>query len=466
MLTDMKRVIRLRLKMKSIKHIIIIYYAIIAVVFLLFTYLVPLDASMDRTIKVILGSYLLVFPVVFFYTLRYALHIFLFSLAFISGFYGFYHHSIDNHSISNALYFTFRLYLLDLADVFTQDGSSPVRYPLILEIARWTAASYTITTIFIAMYRTLEKKISLFIAQSIGKHHIIFGYNSKSHYLIQDLCAHNERVIVVDDKFTPETQNMLEEMKVIVIQAPINDEDIFRVCSAKKAESISLFHENDQESLYVLMNLEKFSQNKNIKLSFVKLLIHIEDNRYKTELISFLEKVEHFSFPVEVINVYEEVARRFWMQHSYIFKEQKDAHVLVVGYDSLGKQIVSEGEKAHYQSGTNQTYTMTLLEKFPEYQQQDNVEKIPFDIRKESLKTVIEKQQKVFTHIFICLDEDYIDLMEGVELSEVFSDTPIYMNFTDESIEQTFMIATTKTEKSLYSTGTIQDVLTKKYLDI
>src|SRR5690625_3761964 len=135
--------------------------------------------SMHRTITSILCLYLLEFPVVLLFTLRYALHVFLFSLAFISGFYGFYHHSVDNHSISNALYFTFRLYLLDLADVFTQDGSSPIRYPLLLEIARWTAASYTITTIFIAMYRTLERKISLFIAQSIGKHHIIFSYNEK-----------------------------------------------------------------------------------------------------------------------------------------------------------------------------------------------------------------------------------------------------------------------------------------------
>src|SRR5690625_3984921 len=118
-----KWVIKLRVKIKSIKHIIIVYYAMIGISFLLFIYFAPFDASMDRTISIILCFYLLVFPVVFLYTLRYALHIFLFSLAFITGFYGFYHHSIDNHSISNALYFTFRLYLLDLADVFTHDGS-------------------------------------------------------------------------------------------------------------------------------------------------------------------------------------------------------------------------------------------------------------------------------------------------------------------------------------------------------
>src|SRR5699024_10184282 len=138
MIILMKLVNRLIEKFKSMKLIIILYYIAIIAMLLLFTFLVSMNTSMDRTIKIILCIYLFVFPVVFFYTLRYALHVFLFVLAFISGFYGFYHHSIDKHSISNALYFTFRLYLLDLADVFTQDGSSPIRYPLLLEIARWT----------------------------------------------------------------------------------------------------------------------------------------------------------------------------------------------------------------------------------------------------------------------------------------------------------------------------------------
>src|SRR5699024_6254027 len=102
------------------KHIIILYYIAIIAMRMLFTILAPMDAYMDESIIIILCIYLFVFPVVFFYTLRYALHVFLFVLAFISGFYGFYHHFIDNHSISSSIYFTFRLYLLYLADVFTQ----------------------------------------------------------------------------------------------------------------------------------------------------------------------------------------------------------------------------------------------------------------------------------------------------------------------------------------------------------
>lgn len=456
----------LRDKFKSIQHIILLYYVVIGAVILLFTFFVPMDASMDSTIKLILCVYLLVFPMVLLCTLRYALHVFLFLLAFIAGFYGFYHYSVDQHSISNALYFTFRLYLLDLADVFTVDGSSPIRYPLLLEIARWTAASYTITTIFIAMYRTLEKKISLFTAQVMGNHHIIFSYNEKSHDLIQNLCANRESVIVVDEKITPKTQNMLEDMKVIVIQAPIRDETIFQVTGVKKAASISLFHPSDQDSLTVLMNLEKFAREKNIQLSFKKLLIHIDDNRYKAELNSFLEKVEHFSFPVEVINVYEALAKRFWKQHLSLFEEPRPYHFLIVGYHALGKQIVQEAERIYREHSPAYPLNVTILDAFPKISHSNHIEKIPFQIEKDSLKNVIDEHQHKLTHIFICFDEDYIDLMEGIDLSETFPNTPIYMSFTDESIEQTLMIATTKTEKSLYSIGIVQDVLTKEYLGI
>ena len=456
----------LRERLKETKHIILFYYAIIGATILLFRMFVTMDNSMDSAITIILCVYLLVFPVVILFTLRYALHIFLFLLAFISGFYGFYHHSIDDHSISNALYFTFRLYLLDFADVFTQDGSSPIRYPILLEIARWTAASYTITTIFIAMYRTLEREISLFIAQSIGKHHIIFSYNEKSHYLIQDLCANNERVIVVDEKFTPETQSMLEEMKVIVIQSSIDDEDVFRICGVKKAASISLFHEKDQESLHTLMQLERYAQQKHISFTLNKLMIHIEESRYKAELIAFLEKVEHFSFPVEVMNVYEEVAKRFWKYHQTVFEGQADIHMLIIGYEAFGQRLAQEARKKHHESNSKQKLTITALDKFLDYQLKNNIEKIPFDIEIDSLKGLIEEKKNIYTHIFICLDEDYIDLMEGIELSEIFPHIPIYMKFTDERIEQTIMISTTKTKKSLYSTGIIQDVLTKEYLDL
>jgi len=449
-------------KFDAIKHIIGMYYIVVAIIVVGFYYFAPYDTSMNHTIVTIIIAYLLLFPIVMFYTLNYALHVFLFTLAFITGFYGFYHHSVEDHSISNALYFTFRLYLLDLADVFTQDGSSPIKYPLLLEIARWTAASYTISTIFIAMYRTLEKEIALFIAQTFGKHHIVFSYNEKNLLLIRDLIRRKERVIVVDEEFSPETENMLEQMKVTVIHASIKDENVFQISGIKRAKSVSLFHDNDQESLYVLMHLDEYIRKKNFQSTVKKVIVQIENERYQSELVSFLNKVEHFSFPVEIINVYEEIAKRFWQNHENILEDDSNLNFLVVGYERLGKQI----DHRALDVSSEKKLTFTVLDHFSEEEKKGSIEVISFNIEIDSLRSFIAKRKDDYSYIFICLDEDYVDLMEGIDLSELFPNTPIYMNFTDESIEQTFLIATTKTKKSLYSIGTMQDVLTKDYLNI
>ena len=56
--------------------------------------------------------------------------------------------------------------------------------------------------------------------------------------------------------------------------------------------------------------------------------------------------------------------------------------------------------------------------------------------------------------------------MEGIDLSEIFPETPIFMNFSDKMIDHTFKIVTTESEKTLYSMGTLKDVLTKEILKL
>ena len=154
------------------RRLITHYYIIASVAVLLFVWATRNEEAIDPVILSILAVYVLVFPVVILYTLKYAVHIFLFLLAFITGFYSYYHYSVEAHSVLNALYFTFQLYILVVSDVFTQEGSSLTQYPLIVELARWSAASYTIATLFIAMYRTLEMSILLVFYQVVGNHTI------------------------------------------------------------------------------------------------------------------------------------------------------------------------------------------------------------------------------------------------------------------------------------------------------
>src|SRR5699024_9429246 len=81
------------------------YYLAIIISIVLLNDFVSAEASLNSSIAVIFLIYLLVFPIVFIYTYRYALHIFLFMLAFISGIYGFWYDSIEPHSLLNAIYF-------------------------------------------------------------------------------------------------------------------------------------------------------------------------------------------------------------------------------------------------------------------------------------------------------------------------------------------------------------------------
>src|SRR5699024_10397544 len=122
--------------------------------------------------------------------------------------------------------------------------------------------------------------------------------------------------------------------------------------------------------------------------------------------------------------------------------------------------------KVRRKNELNHECTITVLGDFTSRVNVGNMEQIPFNIKEESFTEILKSEQKRFTHIFICLDEDNMDLLEGIELSELFPEIPIYINLTNESSEQAFMITTTETDKSLFSIGMMRDVMTKDYLNL
>lgn len=69
------------------RRLIMHYYIVAGVAALLFGWSARNGEAMDPVILIILAVYVLVFPVVIVYTRKYAVHIFLFLLAFITGFY-------------------------------------------------------------------------------------------------------------------------------------------------------------------------------------------------------------------------------------------------------------------------------------------------------------------------------------------------------------------------------------------
>lgn len=459
------------------KRLILHYYIVALLAGMLFWQWARNEEVIDGVIITILAVYILVFPVVILYTRKYAVHLFLFILAFITGFYSFYHYSVEPHSVLNALYFTFQLYLLVITDVFTTDGSSLLHYPLIVEIARWSAALYTISTLFIAMYRLLEMSILLVFYQIAGNHYVVFGYNENSRTFMEDLRKHKKRVILVTEQISSEAVGYLEDLKIVVIRPNENEENIYTKCGLDRAGNVILLHEKDMDNLNEFMNIDYFFEKRSKKQPAFSLFIHIQEatsRRLFTELEEGRSSKER-TFQVQIINYYELFVENLFMKYPIDKKDYaaESLHLLIIGFGLMGQRIT---QKAIAQREGNGTILVTALDKhmnkiMPEWDQQNPnitsqaaISLQSFDVESETLESIINKQDIPITHIYVCLHKDYLDVLAGIELSNQFPTTPIFIEFSENSIAEKWIQSKVSGKRLIYSTGTFKDVLTEEKL--
>ncbi|MHA6250786.1 NAD-binding protein [Oceanobacillus sp. CAU 1775] len=461
------------------KKLIVHYYIVAVIAMFLFWFFVSKEAAIDPVIFTILIIYLLVFPLTILYIRKYAVHIFLFLLAFITGFYSFYHYSLDDHSILNAFYFTFQLFLLMVADVFSSDGSVLLEYPLIVEIARWSAALYTISTIFIAMYRMLENSILLIFYQLKGNHTIVFGYNKNSLALIEDLRKKKKHIILIAEHPPQEVVDYLETLKVAVIHHYDLNENMYAKCGVERAENIILLHEDDVDNLNEFMSLrDSFESHKwnNRKLT---VYIHLQEpmsRKLFIELEQTTVKSKQY-FQIQQINLYESFVDDLFERHAISIHGEKSSpmHLLIIGFGLLGQQIALKAATENNSLEKSQL-KITALDKamkrikpefgrnYSELQQLTDMTFHTFDVTIDTIEKVIKEQVQPITHIFICLHDDALDLWSGIELSNQFPDIPIYLEFSDGSFAEKWIESEVSGDRLMYSLGTFDKILTEEKL--
>lgn len=461
------------------RRLILHYYIIAVIVAVLFGWASKNEEAIDTVILTILAVYVLVFPIVILYTRKYAAHIFLFLLAFITGFYSFYHYSVDEHSILNALYFTFQLYLLDVTDVFTPDGSSLLHYPLIVEVARWSAALYTISTLFIAMYRLLETSILLVFYQVVGNHTIVFGYNENSVDFIEDLRKKKKRVILVADQIPDEVVDYLEELKVVVLHNRDKEDNIYTKCGLSSAKSVVLLHEEDVDNLNELMDMRYDFGRHSKKNPDLTVYLHLQDITSK-KLFLDLERTtmkQNRYFQVKLINLYELFVDNLFEKYPIYGKHQEvtPVHLLIIGFGPLGQHIALNAINQSEQFGKHAPHITAIDKSMPKIKQewQRNYPEIAsrapitlhsIDVTSEPLENLIRSQNRPVTQIYVCLHEDHLDLWAGIELSTKFPEIPIYIEFSEGSIAERWIQSEVSGNRLMYSTGTFKGVLTEEGL--
>lgn len=379
---------------------------------------------------------------------KYFLPGFFILFTLVSGIYGFCQHSYDlyKHSFVNSVYSTIRLFFLDVDPVFNEAANKYVKLPLPVELARWTAAISTITTIglFLLKYFGLSLKGDLY--SLFGGHVIVAGYNEKSSILIKNLREEKHRVSVIAENFSDDEKRELFKLGVPIYLDESKDlANMLIKCGALKAKHVILFHEDD------FINLENYIsiQNEVNPVNQLQVSLHLEHPKsmqvYERMLKEENDKMRSYSFSTSQL-----VAEKMLMDHPlYLGYENQlrrpdgdPLHLLFIGFGKSNQRIAFQAlNLCHFLTKNKIKFTIfdrDIKKVKKEWgflaKKANDLADIQFksiDIAKHDIKEELAKLNASITHVFLSLQDDFLDMIEGLELIEPLPDVPVFIKMMD-----------------------------------
>lgn len=378
-----------------------------------------------------------------------------FTIAFVSGVYGFLTQTYSDYPLLNAIYSTFRLFLLDVDTVFNAEGNKYVNLPLSVEIARWSAAFYTISTISLLLFRYFRQTIKVNWMIFRGKHILIFGYNAHSAILLENLAKDRHRVVVVEDKLSDEQRNQIHQLGAAYYPGSSQDQTTLKRVSLLSSKHVVLMHMDDSRNLDDYLSIRNHVEQKTTE-NTIQLFIHIENK--KTEQI--LENItkndvkNHFitRLRTRFFNTYQLHAEQLLEKHplhqGYESRLRKAGgeplHLLFIGFGKMNQHLAYQAlHRTHYISAGKTKITVfdreiQKVKKDWDYFAPfaDKVAEIHFhsiDLHKEKIDDQLASIEKP-THVFVSLYDDYLDMMEGLQLTYCLKDVPIFIKMQDNRL--------------------------------
>lgn len=403
----------------------------------------------------------------------------------ISGVYGFHYHAWKDYSVANSLYSTLRLFVIDIDNVFTKEGDNFVAYPLEVEIARWSAALYLISTVFQIAYLFFYRTMKLFFYKLIGNHYVIVGYQEQSKILIKDLCEKGEHVILLTEGegLSSTEKEFLNELGVVVLVGPKTEHDLYDKAGLNRAGYCILFDVDDSSNLDELISIKEYFLHRPRLGKPLNILLHL--SKYQSmilyeEIEKEVSKLEEIL--VRIMNTNRLIADQLLNEHPlYLHYEDRvkdpvgePLHLLFVGFDGTNQQVALKAmERAHF--FTLSPLTITVLDReiekaekswFRSYPKSRHVARfkfVAFDIDTESLESFIDDTDRSYTHVFISTGDDYLNIMEGIRLSKWLKNLPVFISVKDEGLLSYQVYQKNREQANLYCFGNYDKVLTKEY---
>lgn len=397
-------------------------------------------------------------PVFFFESLKkHRKKSLLLFIAVSSGLYGFLVTPIAEYTFLNALYSTFRLFILDVDSVFSEGGSKFTQLPLAIEIARWSGAAYTITTVFSILYMVFSQSIKLFSYKLFGKHIVISGYSEKVKTLAESFQRDFKKVVLLTEEISKTEKNYLKELGVIVLVGKQGDPQLYKRAQLLRADYFIIFHEEDSKNLDEYLALAEFLKTKEKLGKLKRVILHISYQQSyelfeEVELQIRKDNKPASQLSVKTMNIHrltaEHLLNQYPLYHSYKQRLRDPLgaplHLLFIGFGRTGQQLALNAiERSHFMNP--EPISITVLDKdakrvekrwkdnYPKNHKVVNLSFKEVDISIDSVDDYILSSEQPFTHIFLCLQDDYQDIMEGINLAKAIPDIPVYLRVKNQA---------------------------------
>ena len=216
--------------------------------------------------------------------------------------------------------------------------------PFLLDIARFLGLLTSLTAFLIALYFALgneRKRLKLIFWKLLYPHRyvIVLGLSTKSAHLIHDLLQKRMKVAVLAPNDDSPLRSELERLGTVFIKGNISSIKLLQKIYYATAKDIYIMSDSDSDNVRAVQELDNNSNGQKITQRWY---VHLEDKLLRSFLHNTLSNyARHRMF---IFDVYENIARRIQLYHPmdkfYQRPHAKENHIVVFGYENLGKQIV------------------------------------------------------------------------------------------------------------------------------
>ncbi|MFA9558113.1 hypothetical protein ACERII_12455 [Evansella sp. AB-rgal1] len=444
------------------------FHIIVAMLFsIYFLWTITNQTTKDPIYNAILIGLMWASLIFYRYAKPYLIQTITFTFAFISGLYGFLIHTHGDYSFLNALYSTFRLFLLNMDPVLTETESLFFQLPLSLEIARWSAALYTISTVSLFIFRYAGQSLLGIWLRIRGGHIIVFGTGTQATRFVHTLKNEGKSVAVVGSAMEKREKDLLHKRGIVYHEAKKVDPPLFSKIGGKKAKYIIIFTEDDAKNLDFYISLQDYLTNKKNHLQKVmgKVLQPFPNRRITQEILVHLNHVTSQQLfksmaqdknPKTIsrsFNTHDVMAQKFLHDNPLYTGHEKRLqdpqgealHLLFIGFGKSNQQLAYQIlHRGHFM--TQKPIRMTIFDKDKKKVEKEwrylanysnKVAQILFkeiDLLQEDVAGELKNVEKEITHAFVSLKDDFLDMIEGLELKDLLPNASIYIKMKDDHL--------------------------------